>query len=167
MKLIDMLAGMESDDPKDEPSGVKLTVEPSAGLLETIDVFAKEYETTREGALLACATLGAVSKKAVGGFFSALVDAGDPRATDDIEIREADMRRKELVLARALARKEALEDAAKTCDMIAKDIDGWTHDKASAVDDDPSLPAVMCANAVRELKKRVIEETDRAFGRTS
>lgn len=159
-----MLAGTPGGDPKDEPSGVKLVVEPSAGLLGIIDDFRQRNGETRETALLACAALGAVSKKVVGGFFGALFGGGDqPRSDEDFAARKAELDAKQLVLTKALAKKEALEDAAKECDKIARSTENWTLGESNQDSSHHAEVAVSCAEAIRELKDRVAGEVDEAF----
>lgn len=160
MKLIDLFSGTPGDDPKDTPSGVKLVVEPSAGLLEIVDDFRKHGGQTREAALLSCAALGAVSKKVVGGIFDALTGGGSskPRSDDDFAARKAELDAKQLVLTKALAKKEALEEAVEACEKVVtetleKDPGSLAHTGV----------AISCANAMRDLQRRVVEEVDEAF----
>lgn len=157
MKLVDLFAGTPGDDPKDRPSGVKLVVEPSAGLLEIVDNFREHGGQTREAALLACAALGAVSKKVVGGIFDALTGGGSskPRSDEDFATEKADLDARQLVLTKALAKKEALEEARKACDKIGTEISGSTGS--------PCVPALLCEGAVLRIKQRVAEEVDEAF----
>ncbi len=112
MKLIDMLVGTIKGelDPKDDKSGVKLTVEPSLGLLEQIDAFRDGTNEPRESALLGLAALGNVSRSAVKKLISAL---SEPLATDDQQTRERKLREQDRLLARAQIMKEAYEDAVK------------------------------------------------------
>lgn len=70
-----MLAGKASDDPNDRPSGVKITAEPSAGLLESIEAHAKESGVDIGKAMLAFAALGVVTRRAAGGFVNAILQS--------------------------------------------------------------------------------------------
>ncbi len=166
MRLIDMLAGAPGNDgPKDNLSGVKLVVEPSIGLLEIIDDFRARGGETREAALLACAALGAVSKKVVGGIFDALTGGrgSKPSSGDELAAEKAELDAKQLVLTKALAKKEALEEAARACDEVAKSVENWTLDENNQDSSSHVDVAVSCAHAVMELMVRVVEEVDEAF----
>lgn len=146
MKLFDMLAGKkpDKDDPKDKPSGVKITFEPSLRLLEEIDAFAQESGVTRESAAAAYAALGCVSRAVTSRFAGAVADrANELRAGKD----EADFREQELRLVEATGKKEGFEEAAKTCDAIAA--------RRSEV---PRAVAEQCASAIRDLKRKFVEE---------
>lgn len=87
MKLGDMLAGTKPDepDPMDEPSGVRLTVEPSRRLLEMIDRFVEESSKrgktlVREEALVAMAAGGGATFTLIDGIFDFFEDANKKAA---------------------------------------------------------------------------------------
>jgi hypothetical protein len=119
MKLIDMLAGRESDDPKDKPSGVKVTVETSVGLLEKIDAQAKAKGLTREECLVAYCALGTVAERSAQGIMGVLAGFAEGKGVDDGKTLTG-LQRKELRLAEGLAAKNALDEAIKAC----KDVRG-------------------------------------------
>lgn len=144
MKLSDMLAGRKSEDPKDKPSGVRITFEPSAGLLEHIDALAKDTKCSREEAAAAFAAMGYVSKQAVSGLFGAI--AGAAKKIESGE-DEADYRVQELRLTEAAGKKEGFEEAAKACDAIAA--------RRSEI---PRSVAEQCASTIRELKQAFVKD---------
>jgi len=154
MRLIDMIAGKTSSDPKDQPSGVSITAEPTAGLLVSVDAFAEETGVTREAALLAFAALGAVSRNSIQGMLGAL----SSRASQ-IESGAEDLRAQELRLTQAIAKKEGFDEAAKACDEIVSKVGlipklGWNEDWNVAY-----IEGVKgCAAAIRDLKKTVVEQ---------
>jgi len=143
LKLIDILAGTKGEpNPKDDPSGVKITFEPSVGLLESIEAFAKETKCTLEQASATLVALGDTSKKAIKGFFGAVADAAKKTKVD-----EADFRVQELRLTEAAGKKDGFEEAAKACDAIA----ARRSEVAKAV-------AEQCASTIRDLKREFVKK---------
>jgi hypothetical protein len=153
MKLIDILVGKKSsDDPKDQPSGVRITFEPSVRLLEEIDAMAKSVGCTREAAAASLAAVGQVSQNAVSSFFGAITESAKKYGPRE---DEADFRTQELRLTEATGKKDGLEQAAKACDAIASHRSGI-----------PREVALQCASSIRDLKQKFIEEAmKRQIGR--
>lgn len=153
-----MLAGKKDDpDPKDKPSGVKITFEPSAGMLETIEAFAKDHSCSLGEAARTLAALGSFSKQAVKGLMDSISETAKKIETGE---HEADFRVQELRLAEATGKKEGFEEAAKACDVIAA---SWDHElkTVGGYDNHSSTAAgvaASCAKRIRDLKKAFVDE---------
>lgn len=156
MKLGDMLAGRESDDPKDKPSGVKVTVETSVGLLEKIDALAKAKGMTREECLVAYCALGTVAERSAQGIMGVI--AGFAEGKDDDGETLTGLQRKELRLAEGLAVKNALDEAIKACEEVGARPQVSSYAQANF----RQYVAGECADAVRAIKKRIVDEMTKA-----
>lgn len=152
-RLIDILAGKKGEpDPKDKPSGVKITFEPSAGMLETIEAFAKDHSCSLGEAAGALAALGSFSKQAVTGLMTSITETARKIETGE---HEASYRVQELRLAEATGKKSGFEEAAKICLAVAKECetDGRSHSSIR------SIMLEECAERIRSIKKAFIDET--------